>query len=106
MYVTYIFFLTSYLVVIYSVPFQQDYKIILYKLSTTTSIYRSLKANGVQEGPKGIPLLATSGHMGNELPLAEERRGADAELHRRKSGSNSITIGNLNSKFGGVLIAT
>ena len=36
----------------------------------------SLKANGVQEGPKGIPLLATSGHVGNELPLAEERRGA------------------------------
>jgi hypothetical protein len=35
-----------------------------------------LKANGVQEGPKGIPLLAPSGHVGNELPLAEERRGA------------------------------
>jgi hypothetical protein len=35
-----------------------------------------LKADGVQEGPKGISLLATSGHMSNELPLAEERRGA------------------------------
>jgi hypothetical protein len=35
-----------------------------------------LKADGVQEGPKGISLLATSGHVGNELPLAEERRGA------------------------------
>ena len=35
-----------------------------------------LKANGVQEGPKGISLLAPSGHVGNELPLAEERRGA------------------------------
>ncbi len=35
-----------------------------------------LKADGVQEGRKGISLLATSGHVGNELPLAEERRGA------------------------------
>ena len=37
-----------------------------------------LKANGVQEGTKeGIPLLAPSGHhVDNELPLAEERRGA------------------------------
>ena len=35
-----------------------------------------LKADGVQEGPKGISLLAPSGHVGNELPLAEERRGA------------------------------
>ena len=35
-----------------------------------------LKANGVQEGTKGFPLLAPSGHVGNELPLAEERRGA------------------------------
>ena len=34
-----------------------------------------LKAGGVQEEPKGIPLLATSGHVGKELPLAEERRG-------------------------------
>ena len=32
-----------------------------------------LKANGVQEGPKGIPPVD---HVGNELPLAEERRGA------------------------------
>ena len=39
---------------------------------------RRLKVDGVQEGPKGISLLAPSGHMGNanELPLAEERRGA------------------------------
>ena len=35
-----------------------------------------LKANGVQEGTKGIPLSAPSGHVGNELPLAEEKRGA------------------------------
>ena len=35
-----------------------------------------LKANGVQEGHKDIPLLAPSGHVGNELPLEEERRGA------------------------------
>jgi hypothetical protein len=35
-----------------------------------------LKANGVQEETKGIPLLAPSGHVGNELPLAEERREA------------------------------
>jgi hypothetical protein len=36
-----------------------------------------LKANGVQEGPKGIiPLLKPSGHMGNEPLLAEERRGS------------------------------
>jgi hypothetical protein len=35
-----------------------------------------LKADGLQEEPKGISLLATSGHVGNELPLAEERRGA------------------------------
>jgi hypothetical protein len=39
-----------------------------------------LKADGVQEGPKGIPLLATSGHVGNELPLAEERRGATISI--------------------------
>jgi hypothetical protein len=35
---------------------------------------RRLKADGIQEGPKGISLLATSGHVGNELPFAEERR--------------------------------
>jgi hypothetical protein len=35
-----------------------------------------LKANSVQEGTKGIPLLALSTHVGNKLPLAEERRGA------------------------------
>jgi hypothetical protein len=35
-----------------------------------------LKADGVQEVPKGISLLAASGHVGNELPLAEEKRGA------------------------------
>ena len=39
-----------------------------------------LKADGVQEGPKGISLLATSGHVGNELPLAEERRGATISI--------------------------
>ena len=34
-----------------------------------------LKADGVQEGPKGIPLLATSDHhVSNELPLAEEEK--------------------------------
>ncbi len=44
--------------------------------SILNSEKRRLKANGVQEGPKGIPLLAPSGHVGNELPLAEERRGA------------------------------
>ena len=30
-----------------------------------------LKANGVHEGAEGVPLLAPSGHVGNELPLAE-----------------------------------
>ena len=35
-----------------------------------------LKADAIQEGPKGISLLAPSGHVGNEFPLAEERRGA------------------------------
>ena len=37
-----------------------------------------LKADGVgvQEEPKGISLLAPTGHVGNELPLVEEKRGA------------------------------
>ena len=39
-----------------------------------------LKANGVQEGPKRIPLLAPSGHVSNELSLEEERRGAAVGL--------------------------
>ena len=35
-----------------------------------------LEANGVQEGAKGVPLLLPRGHMSDEFPLAEERRGA------------------------------
>ena len=44
--------------------------------SSLNSEKSRLKANSVQEGTKGIPLFAPSGHVGNELPLAEERRGA------------------------------
>jgi hypothetical protein len=39
-----------------------------------------LKAIGIQEGAEGVPLLAPSGHVDNELPLAEEGRGAAVDI--------------------------
>ncbi len=33
-----------------------------------------LKADGIQQGAKSAPLLATSGHVGDKFALTEERR--------------------------------
>ena len=33
-----------------------------------------LKANGIKQGAKSVPLLATSGHVGDQFALTEERR--------------------------------
>ena len=33
-----------------------------------------LKADGIKQGAKNVPLLATSGHAGDQFALTEERR--------------------------------
>ena len=33
-----------------------------------------LKADGIKQGAKSVPLLATSGHVGDQFALTEERR--------------------------------
>jgi hypothetical protein len=33
-----------------------------------------LKADGIKQGAKSVPLLATSGHLGDQIALTEERR--------------------------------
>ena len=53
----------------------------------------TLKANGVQEGAEGVFLLAPSGHVGNELPFAEEGKKAAVCILNQwsNSGTNSAT---------------
>ena len=48
-----------------------------------------LKANGVQEETKGIPLLAPSGHVGNELPM-KQLEGEHSQTGAHEASRESV----------------